>query len=336
MKEEQNITTERSRKPRPIRLRAFKIKNTDITRPHSEVKDLLLTKLNNTATAKDRCMLLSPEDSKKEQDLISCYQTSEQTNAVFCTMLRIAPSSDIEQIPDDLLERRNFTMEELEGVGIESAVICKDHYYFAISDDFLVTNLALNKTIPSLQTYIGWFINNELVEFTPMIDVNNQTKLKDLKAIIVRDPSPLPSTNSNTATNNRSQTTQLAESSTKIKLTEAVMAYLSSVMSNTSSFAQIQDGQLISAELLIKFKKPRKMTQEEYANILGAYLKPVSDLDNISFKRADGKTEVKGKDLLRIKPVDIEVTETGKLVEQQVFQEMSKFLVELKNETESS
>ncbi|ETS31094.1 hypothetical protein BB987_09295 [Photorhabdus temperata] len=335
MKEEKNTITERSRKPKTIKLRAFKIKNTDITRSHSEVKDSLLTKLNNTAMVKDRCMLLSSEDPKKEQDLISCYQTSEQANAVFCTMLRIAPSSEIEQIPDNLLEKKNFTMEELEGAGIESTVICKDHYYFAISNDFLVTNLALNKTIPSLQTYIGWFINNELVEFTPMIDVNNQTKLKDIKAIIVRDPAPLPAS-SNTAINNKNQTTQIAESSTKIKLTEAVMAYLSSVMSNTTTFAQIQDSQLISAELLIKFKKPRKMTQEEYANILGAYLKPVSDLDNISFKRADGKTEVKGKDLLRIKPVDIEVTETGKLVEQQVFQEMSKFLVELKNETESS
>ncbi|MDX7988927.1 hypothetical protein FE392_16620 [Xenorhabdus sp. 12] len=168
-----------------------------------------------------------------------------------------------------------------------------------------------------------------------MVDVNHQTKLKDIKAIIVRDPAPLPAP-SNTAINNNGQTTQLAESSTKIKLTETVIAYLSSVMSNTTTFAQIQDSQLISAELLIKFKKPRKMTQDEYANILGAYLKPVSDLDNISFKRADGKTEVKGKDLLRIKPVDIEVTETGKLVEQQVFQEMNKFLIELKNETESS
>ncbi|WP_319931324.1 hypothetical protein [Xenorhabdus santafensis] len=333
--EEKNTITERSKKPRTIKLRAFKIKNIDITRSHSEVKDSLLTKLNKTAMVKDRCLLLSSEDPKKEQDLISYYQTSEQTNAISCTMLRIAPSSDIEQIPDNLLEKKNFTMEELEGTGIESAVICKDHYYFAISNDFLVTNLALNKTIRSLQTYIGWFINNELVEFTPMVDVNHQTKLKDIKAIIVRDPAPLPAP-SNTAINNNGQTTQLAESSTKIKLTETVIAYLSSVMSNTTTFAQIQDSQLISAELLIKFKKPRKMTQDEYANILGAYLKPVSDLDNISFKRADGKTEVKGKDLLRIKPVDIEVTETGKLVEQQVFQEMNKFLIELKNETESS
>ncbi|HEF0030338.1 TPA: hypothetical protein R8G57_004938, partial [Citrobacter freundii] len=72
-----------------------------------------------------------------------------------------------------------------------------------------------------------------------------------------------------------------------------------------------------------------KMTDDEYERALGAYLKPVSDLDNVSFKRKDNKTEIKGKDLLLTKAVDIETTQSGKLVEQQLLQEMSKFLVEL-------
>ncbi|WP_395760224.1 hypothetical protein [Klebsiella quasipneumoniae] len=74
---------------------------------------------------------------------------------------------------------------------------------------------------------------------------------------------------------------------------------------------------------------PRKMTDNEYERVLGAYLKPVSDLDNVSFKRKDNKTEIKGKDLLLTKAVDIETTQSGKLVEHQLLQEMSKFLVEL-------
>lgn len=332
MKEDKNTVTQK-RKPKTIRLRAFKIKNADITRCYSEAKSLLLTKLNSTGKVKDRCMLLSSEDPKKEQDLISYYQISEQTNSVSCTMLRIAPSNDLDKIPDDLLEKKTFTIEELESTDIESAAICKDHYYFAISDDYLVTNLPLNKTISSLQTYICWLTNNELIEFTPVVDANNLVQLKDLRSIVVRDPSPLPLSESDPE--NRSQAMLTTESSTKIKLTEAVIGYLKSVMSNIATFEQIQNNQLISAELLIKFKKPKKMTKEKYADILGACLKPVSDLDNISFKRIDGKTDVKGKDVLKTKLVGIEITETGKLIEQQVFQEMGKYLVELKNEENS-
>ncbi len=94
--------------------------------------------------------------------------------------------------------------------------------------------------------------------------------------------------------------------------------------------------QIVSAELLIKFSKPRSMDEDSYAKLLGATLKPVSDLDNIVFKRSDGRSEIKGKDLLKIKNVTIEVTDSGKLVEQEVFQEMSRYLKEIENEATNS
>ncbi|EKQ3326060.1 hypothetical protein P4299_004290, partial [Escherichia coli] len=56
----------------------------------------------------------------------------------------------------------------------------------------------------------------------------------------------------------------------------------------------------------------------------------------IVFKRSDGRSEIKGKDLLKIKNVTIEVTDSGKLVEQEVFQEMSRYLKEIENEATNS
>ncbi len=106
-------------------------------------------------------------------------------------------------------------------------------------------------------------------------------------------------------------------------------------MSDSEQLNDMMLSQMISAELLIKFKKPRRMTDDEYSRALGAYLKPVSDLDNVSFKRKDNKTEVKGKDLLLTKSVSIETTQSGKLVEHHLLQEMSKFLLELSNEKNS-
>ncbi|WP_044204953.1 hypothetical protein, partial [Pectobacterium odoriferum] len=168
-----------------------------------------------------------------------------------------------------------------------------------------------------------------------MISVREQTQLSDLKSIIVRDPEPiqLPAI----AESSSSVSQALATSNGKapatgqktIALGEKVLEIIKKSMSETKTLDDITLSQMISAELLIKFKKPRKMTDDEYKRILGAYLKPVSDLENITFKRKDGKSEIKGKDLLKTKPVDIEMTPTGKLVEQQLLQEMNRFLKEL-------
>ena len=123
------------------------------------------------------------------------------------------------------------------------------------------------------------------------------------------------------------------EKNTKIKLTTSVINAIKAVMPSLPNLKEIVDNQIVSAELLIKFNKPRSMDEEDYARILGATLKPVSDLDNIVFKRKDGRRDVKGKDLLKIKNVLIDVTESGKLVDQKVFQEMSKYLIEIESET---
>lgn len=97
----------------------------------------------------------------------------------------------------------------------------------------------------------------------------------------------------------------------------------------TQNLNDVDLSQIISAELILKLTKPRKMSEEEYQRLYGAYLKPISDIDNISFKDKNGN-QIKGKDVLKTKNVNIETTETGELVEPQLNQEMIRFLNELK------
>ncbi|MDR2241836.1 MAG: hypothetical protein LBE28_03615 [Providencia alcalifaciens] len=334
-------------KPKQIKMRAFKIENHDVSKSVSPAKQQILAKLTSTTTVKERCMILNSEDPKKEQDLISYYQTSETSGSVFCNMMRVTPSEGVEKIPDLLFEKPSFTMSDLQNADIDTSVICKNHFYFCMNDKFLVTNLPLNKTISSLQTYVCWLANNELIEFTPMIVKNKQTQLKDLQLMSIKDPSPIKNMGSSDeeqppkeSDGNNVKSTEVTtseEKNTKIKLSSAVMETLKSIIpSSLSNFKEIVDNQIVSAELLIKFNKPKDMDEEDYARILGATLKPVSDLDNIVFKRKDGRRDVKGKDLLKIKNVLIDVTESGKLVDQQVFQEMSKYLIEIESETTSN
>ena len=252
-------------------------------------------------------------------------------------MLRISTEKDVQHITETLFEKDTFTMDDIETAHIDTSAICKNHYYFAMTDDFVVTNLALNKTIMRLQTYLSWFTRNHLFELTPIVSPKGKTKLSDLKSIIVKDPEPL-SSNLLTDTTTDPHSNQLAttEGHKTIKLSQKVIEIIRSTMSETKSLDDITLSQMISAELLIKFKKPRKMSDEDYKKALGAYLKPVSDLDNVTFKRSDNKSEVKGKDLLLTKAVKVETTQSGKIVEQQLLLEMSKFLIELGNDKKSA
>lgn len=320
-------------KSKNVTLRAFEIKNPNLSKSSSDAKSVLVSRLVEVKVAKDRCMILNNDDPNKERDLISYFKDSPASKSVFCTMLRISSENDVQHITETLFEKETFTMDDIETAHIDTSAICKNHYYFAINDDFIVTNLAMNKTIMRLQAYLSWFTNNELFELTPLVSPRDKTKLSDLKSIIVRDPEPLASITQapeiDGHTNNLPATT---DSHKSIKLGPKVIEIIRNAMSETKTLDDITLNQMISAELLIKFKKPRKMSEEDYKKALGAYLKPVSDLENVSFKRADNKTEVKGKDLLMTKSVKIETTISGKIVEQQLLQEMSKFLIELGNE----
>lgn len=320
-------------RPKQITLRAFEIKNPNLSKTSSNAKTSLTSRLAQVKLAKERCMVLNPEDPNQERDVLSYFKELTISNSVFCTMLRITSDKDVQHITDTLFEKEVFSMDDIETAHIDASAICKNHYYFSMTDEYLVTNLPLNKTIARLQTYLSWFTNNDLLEFTPLISAKDQTKLSDLKAIIVRDPEPLSGQEVSVVQDSNARSVPATtEGKKSIKLTQKVLDIIRSSMSDTEQLNDIALSQMISAELLIKFKKPRKMTEDEYKKALGAYLKPVSDLDNISFKRKDNKTEVKGKDLLLTKRVSIETTQSGKLVEHQLLQEMSKFLVELSND----
>ena len=65
-------------------------------------------------------------------------------------------------------------------------------------------------------------------------------------------------------------------------------------------------------------------------------LKPIADLENFEFITRNNKRIVKGKQILRIKEVSIETTESGMLNESQLSQEMARFIRELENERQKA
>ena len=305
-------------KMKPQRLRAFRIENNEITQSNSGLLNNLTNRLNGSK-AENRRMQLNSEDIKREEDLISDFSPNGH-NFVSGVMLRITHAEDVPNISDELLQHEKISINDLETIKAGSSIIYKEHYYFLLGNSLIITNLQSNITITRFQTYINWLLEKErgamLYEFTPMIVSQEEMPLSDIEKIIVKDP---------TVGKNEEQET------TGHKKFKVDWDYISSLFKDVISLDEMVENNIISAELLISFKKPRKMSKDDYQKLLGAYMKPISDTDNITFNtKKHGK--IKGSEINRTKLVDIELTETGKINEPQLYQEMEKFLNELKNE----
>jgi hypothetical protein len=308
-------------KTKSFNLRAFRIANNDISKHGRGIKNMLSKKLKGSVS-QDRRMLIN--SNGKEEDLLSDFESSY--NCFHGVIFRICPSDAVQNIPNDFFQKEKISITELDGVGSEKANVCKDHYYFSVNDRFLVTDLRKDTTIIRLQTYINWLLKEERAEqsfeFTPIITKPENTKISDLKNIIVKDTS----IHKDIALRN--------DNSIGKKSFDIARSLLSKLLNNPNDidmFGKIEENQIISAELLIKFSKPRKMSKEDYDKIAGALIKPISDTDDVIFTTRDGN-KITAAELQKIKHVEIELTEQKKINEQQLQQEMEKFLKELQDE----
>jgi len=309
-------------KPKIFKLRAFVIENNNINQNESDVYDKIVEKLNNSL-AKDRRMLLNVDDPSREEDLICDYDISSE-NYINGAMLRIAPSNDVVNIPDNLFNEQKIVLNDLDRLEINNEIIYKDHYYFMFDNKFLITSLQGNTTITRFQTYINWLLQDlrgsNLYEFTPKVTFQPSLKMYDLKSMKVKDP----------AINQNIDETD--ESNVYTKLKNIPLQLLKDFVTDARSLDNVILSEIISAELLIKFSKPKKMSKEEYQRSMGAFMKPISDTDNIALYPKKGRP-ISGTDILKIKEVSIETTDSGRISENQLTQEMEKFLKELINES---
>lgn len=297
-----------------IKMRAFRIGKNNISNDIN-LFDFISQKLEET-TANERRMVLNQQDEQKEEDLICFYE--KPNSSVFGMLLRIRNSDNVPNIPDDVLEQNKFKLEDLPNFEFDTTVLYKDHYYFLVKDNYLIVTLRGNVTIKHFQTYTNWLIEEErkntLFEFTPIVKEVPEFPLNELKSIKFEDPA-------------RKEEDSYEQTETK-KLS---INFLQSILKDVISLDEVKLSEIVSAELLLKFRKPKTMTSEEYQNYFGALLKPTSDLENITLYPKKGKP-IKGSDIEEMKEVKIETTEKGTISEKQLKQEMEKYLNELQNE----
>lgn len=315
-----------------MKLRAFTIDNPDFNQRSTDILSALRNKLLTSENANARKMVLNEQDENREADLISNYNhDSADQEPLFCTMLRIAPGNNVQHVSEVLMGKNLFSLDELDEDELNrAAAIYKSHYYFALTDQFLVTNLSGNRTIRQLQTYLNWLLGT-LYELTPMIDTVQVDSLRDIKNITFQDSAISPWTTKETDTGS-----SIGEK--RINIGHIAADYLRSILASQTDVKyldEIELEQMISAKLIIQFKRQRKNSPEEIQKAYGALLKPIADLDDIAITDKNGKVLMNGKSIQKTKTVKIDRTTTGKPNEQTISQEMRTFLLELAHEKDT-
>ena len=307
-----------ARKTKKQTLKAFIINNSKLSKDKSWLLGKFINKLNKSI-AQSRRMILNKDDANKEEDLISDFNINEG-HFVSGVMLRLMNSTNLPNIPDTLLQPEKISLNDLDKLIVGSSVIYKTHYYFILNGEYYITNSTKDISISSFQTYINWFLSTErgdqFYEFTPVVELSNEIRLGDINKISIKENSP---TFTDSKQNHEKKKFSIHRD------------FLNNLITDVPSLQQIIENNILSAELLIKFVKPNKMSKKDYQDIMGTYMKNISDIENVTFSTKKHGI-IKGTDILKTKTVEIELTKTDKLNENQLYQEMEKFLSELKNE----
>ncbi len=300
-----------------IKLRSFSLSNTNLTQNGTGIIACLNNVLTPDSTASSRRMPLNAQDG--DEDLLSFYSILRD-RYLFGMMLRIIPIENGGFISDELFSNNTISITDLEQ-GADNGVQYKDHYYFMLSDRFVVTNLSGSYSIDRFQTYINWLTENHrnsIFEMNPVTKLPDGVRVSDIKSIEfagVRAVNVEPT----------------SEPAVVTKMREIKSDVLSMLFGDTEELDNIRGEELVSAKLLLKIRKrPADMAEEDYTRAMSAMTRQITNDSGIAIKTRQGGTYT-GEAVKDVKEVEVELTESGRLNEQQLKQLMEQYLQELES-----
>ena len=233
-------------------------------------------------------------------------------------MLRVIPAENGGMISEELFEQPMITMAQVASSSSSESQY-KDHFYFALDNNYLVTTLSGNINISRLQTYLNWLLESvrgaRLFEFTEMTKVPDGVPLSQLKEIQFIGGGSVTTTRPTEGEQNFS-----------LSLKDLSSSVLRSVVCDTTSLDTILEKRLIEAQ-----GKPRDMAEDEFHQVMGAIVTNVTNDEGLILRTKDGN-KYTGAEIKVKKPVSVERIEANRIVEEQLKQEMERFLGEIRVE----
>ena len=297
-----------------ITFRYFDVDYSGLTTSSSLV-GRLINKLSSAAS--DRMMPLNKVESDKS-DLISDFENVGKGRMIVGTYLRIVNSKDVPIITEEMLKQNQFKVSTINPHAKDKEKTCLDYFYFCLTDDKLIVTLDARSSISRFETYINWLLNTkdtgDSINFTPTVD-DEQISANDIKKITIDN-----------AFNLTVDSQDQENLDFKSKLYSLSGDILNTLFSESDSFKELMDANICSANLVIKFSKPKSMDEDEYKRkTAGTILKHLDNPDGIRFQ-ANGK-KIKGSQILKTEVVDVDCDDNGVVSEQAVYQQMIKKLM---------
>lgn len=302
---------------KPVKLRAFKFDNPDIKHYHSDAQQKLADKLQNTLI-KDRGMLINEGDPLEETDYIAHFHTTP-SGVLIGAVVRTTIAENTPNMTDDMLNKQNIVIADLQMVNGKNLLV-KYLYYFAISEDYLVTNLRRSQKITSFQTYLNWLLQKE-VENEPycILPVIRKQEISYDKVKGINFQAPRPKK-------------ELPEQkNTIIKKFQNIKKQLlsSELFNDVKDIDDIINNDAVIVDILLKFTKCPD-TKEDYETQIGNIINNIVDTSSVSLNTKNGL--VKLGDVEFVETFDIETTKTGLLSEQQLYGQMEHVINTLKKQ----
>ena len=271
-----------------------------------------------TSSASERLMPINKHESDKS-DLISDFSNVGKGKMITGTCLRIVNSREVPVITEEMLKQEQFKVSSINLNAKDKEKTCLDYFYFGLSDKHLIVTLDQRTSINRLETYVNWLLNaketGEIISFTPVID-EEKISVSDIKNIRFNSTHDLV----------MGGDVDRSEVGIKSKLINVTTELLKQILSDTDNLQDLMNENICSADLVVKFSKPRKMSKDEYMQkTAGLILKSLEDQDSITFKAKDKK--VRGSMVLKTEQVDVDCDDNGAVSEQSVYQEMIKRLL---------
>lgn len=257
--------------------------------------------------------------------MLSNFEWRHNNSNLFGMMMRIIPAESGGVIDSDLFERNKIAITDVDA-GSPDQKQYKDHFYFALNNEYLVTNLAGNINIMRLQTYLNWLLVNvrgeRIFQFTELTKLPDGVAFSNIEQIEFVGGGHVVS----------APTTSQEPSTVTTMLHSISDALLSQIVNDTASLEEIRNSQVIEAKLFLRVKKkPKEMAQDEYQRVMGAIATNISNDDGIVLRTKDGN-KYTGEAIKVKKEVEIERTTGNRIVEEQLKQEMEVFLSELRSQ----
>lgn len=303
-----------------IKLRKLEISTNNIITSSLNIIDILSERLRGTHLS-DRLLPLRHEDADSDADLLSYYVITGQ--GIKGVILRLKKTDETHTLPNEFLERNSVPTNELSEIERTNNYATKDMWYFYINNSYMVTTLRSNITPTGTQVYLNWLLESlrgsTKYELSDVTCLPEGLKLNEISQISLKNASLVdipPNSIDNVSTQMRRNIPQ-----------NMILTIRNILGLDIATFERLTEENIIQAEILLKFVKPKSWTKENYNRTTQNLLRPISDADDIEIVTKD-KRKFKGNQIKKTKIIHFSDTLNSGLNEEELWQEMEVFLNE--------